>query len=473
MNVITIMSDEHSFEAMRWAGNETVSTPNLDRLADMSVKFMNAYTPCPLCVPARASCYTGQFVNRLGTWDNATPYDGTVPGIASYLKQKGIPTWHFGKTHFHPDGEYGFSGIEMPGFLNHPDMGCYYRDRKIGRPNAEKRFEEIGLRNSVSHDDEVTRLAMKWLRENKDRKEPWNLEIGYLDPHFPFYVKQNNWEYFDCRIRDIPEGTRAPFTSLNEPLSWLRTYFKGETATEEIIRKILVGYSAAVKELDERIGQLLDLLEEMDLLKNTAIIYTSDHGEQLGYHGLWWKCCMFEQSVHIPMLLYHPDIGPGTVCEPVSLVDVFPTICDILQIPQPEEIDGKSLWKLMKNGVDEEWREYVFSEYHAHGMPCAMYMIRWKQYKYVYYTEYPPQLFDLNEDPEENDDLWKYLSDRADIQKIEKTCRKFLYEICDPNKTDRRAREYQKRMRDGMGISEKSVPERGSWVPHPEYSKGG
>ena len=286
MNVITIMSDEHSFQAMRWTGNGLVSTPNLDRLAAMSVRFRNAYTSCPLCVPARASWFTGQFVNRLGTWDNSTPFDGTETGIAGHLRKSGIRTWHFGKTHFHPEGTYDFETLEMPGFLNRPDLGCYYRGQKIGRINVEKRFEEIGIRDEPDHDDKVTQLAIQWLRENKDRRDPWNLDIGYLAPHFPFYVKKENWDYFEKLIVDIPEGTKEPYTSLNEPLRHLRTYFKGECATPEVIRKILTGYCAAVRELDDRVGQILDTLEELELLRNTAVIYTSDHGEQLEYHGM-------------------------------------------------------------------------------------------------------------------------------------------------------------------------------------------
>ncbi len=471
MNIITIMSDEHSYAAMGCAGQYPIKTPNLDRLADMSVQFANAYTTCPVCAPARASWFTGRYVGALGTWDNSTPYDGTVLGISQHLNDCRIPTYHFGKTHFHRDGDYKFAQLEMPGFLNTPDLGCYYRDQKVGRINAEKRFEKIGIKREPDHDDKVTDLAVAWLKEHGCRKEPWNLDIGYLDPHFPFYVEQEDWDYYEKIVTELPPETLPPYTSLNEPLSYMRTYFKGETATPEIIRKVLIGYFAATAALDRRIGILLDTLEELDLLKNTAVIYTSDHGEQLGYHGLWWKCCMFEQSAHIPLMIYHPQIPPSVQTQPVSLADLFPTVCDMAGVPVPEGLDGESLWHLMRQEADPKHRDFAFSEYHAHGMPCGMFMIRWSHYKYVAYTEYEPQLFDLDADPGENHDLTRKPDPDGMILRLLEEGRKRLESVCDPHKVDARAKEYQFRMKKALGVEDGYTLERGSWVPHPEHTK--
>lgn len=471
MNVITIMSDEHSWSAMGCSGNPLVKTPNLDRLAAMSVNFNNAYTTCPVCAPARASWFTGQYVNRIGTWDNSTPYDGTVRGMSQYLNDHEISTYHFGKTHFHCDGDYEFARLEMPGYLNTPDLGCYYRDEKVGRINAEKRFEKIGIKQEPDHDDKVTGLAVDWLKKNKDKKEPWNLEIGYLDPHFPFYVKQEDWDYYEKLVTEIPSGTLEPYTSLNEPLSYMRAYFKGETATPEMIRKVFIGYYAAVAALDKRIGIILDTLEELDLLKNTAIIYTSDHGEQMGFHGLWWKCCMFEHSAHIPLMIYHPKVDPCIQDHPVTLVDLYPTVCEMMGIKTPGNIDGESLYDLMTNGFDEKKRDFAFSEYHAHGMPCGMFMIRWDEYKYVHYTGYSPQLFHLGEDLGEDHDLVLQSDPDGRIRELLKEGERRLLSVCDPDEVDARAKEFQKRMKTALGVESGYTLERGSWVPHPEHVK--
>lgn len=469
MNVITIMSDEHSWSAMGCSGSRLVKTPNLDKLAAMSVQFENAYTTCPLCAPARASWFTGQFVNRIGAWDNSTPYDGTVMGISQYLRRHNIPDIHIGKTHFHWEGEYEFEELSMPGYLNTPDLGCYYRDEMVGRINAEKRFQQIGIKSEPDHDDKVTKLTVEWLKKNHNRKEPWNLEIGYLDPHFPFYVKKENWDTYEKLIKALPSGTMEPYTSLNEPLKFLRAYFKGEAATEDVIRKIFIGYYAAVAGLDERMGILLDTLEELDLLKNTMILYTSDHGEQLGYHGLWWKCCMFEQSAHIPLMIYHPQIPPGKVEQPVTLADLFPTVCEAFGISAPDYISGESLFPLMEQGRDELRRDFAFSEYHAHGIPTGMFMVRWDRYKYVYYTGYQPQLFDLLLDPEEDHDLVKEAGESQEVISCLKEGERRLRSVCDPEEVDQRARSYQKRMKEKLGLESGYKTERGSKVSHPEH----
>ncbi len=468
MNIIMIMSDEHSFSAMRCAGNNVVKTPNLDRLAQISNHFTNAYTTCPVCAPARASWFTGQYVNRIGTWDNSTPYDGTVPGISTYLKEFGVPTYHFGKTHFHHEGDYQFEDGDLFGYMGRPDVGCYFRDQRVGRINAEKRFEKIGLKEKTSFDDRVTELAINWLKENRDKEEPWLLNVGLLDPHFPFYVKEENWNYFNELIKEIPKGTLPPYTSLIEPLEHLRTYFKAHVANEEIIRRVFVGYYAALLELDEKIGRFLDVLDELSIADNTAIIYTSDHGEQMGYHGLWWKCCMFEHSAHIPLMIRIPGIEAKEVSHPVTLVDIFPTICDMIDIERPNNISGESLMPLMQKGKDTEKRDFAFSEYHAHGMPVGMFMIRWDKYKYVHYTQWTEQLFDLEQDPEEDYDLAPKESEDETIKKVLEEGRKRLYTVCNPEEVDARAKEYQRRMKKALGLENGYFEEKGNWVPHPE-----
>ncbi len=471
MNIVTIISDEHSYQAMANAGNVYAETPNLDRLAQISQNFTNAYSSCPVCAPARASWFTGQYVCNLGTWDNSTPYDGRVYGIGSWMKKNGIPVHHIGKTHFHPDGDYGFASAVSPGFLESPDLGCYYRDGNVRRLGAEKRFQRIGIKTKPSHDDELVGKALDWF-ENPP-SEPWVLNIGLLDPHFPFYVTQEHWDHFASVVGDkLPSGVLPPFTSLNGPLQSLRTYFAAELADDEITRKAFIGYYAAVKELDDHIGQILDKLEEKGLMDDTVIIYTSDHGEQLGYHGMWWKCCMFEQSAHIPMIIYHPHLPPREISAPVSIADLFPTMCSIMDIGHPSDCDGQSMFGLMEKGEDASRHDYAFSEYNAHGLPGGMYMIRWGRYKYVFYTDADPQLFDLEADPAEDNDLFPASHGDEALQKVIEECRKRLFSVCDPYEVNQRSREFQARMKKRLGLPDSYTLERSvGYVPHPEYRK--
>lgn len=469
MNTITIMSDEHSQQMMQFVAGGIVKTPNLDRLAAESVVFSNCYSPCPVCAPARASFYTGQFVHRLGTWDNATPYDGTVPGMGHHLRAFGRETICIGKTHFHHQGDYAFAHQEFAGYMHHADVGCFFRDQKLGRVNAQRRFTGVSIKTEESYDDRVLESAINWLLEHKEQE--FNLYIGFLDPHFPFKVKQENWDYFSSRITTLPDALKPPFTSLNEPLSWLRTYFKGEQAREEDILKLLIAYHCAVAELDERLGLLLDTLDRLGLRENTALFYTSDHGEQMGYHGLWWKCCMFQQSANVPLLVRVPGIAPKRVSHPVNLVDIFPTIAALCGLPPPTNISGESLLPLLKAGEDKDRRDFTFSEYHAHGMPCGMFMIRWENWKYVFFCDYPPQLFDLAADPREDRDLVPQSAHDEALKKVLAACHQRLISICDPFLVDARAKEFQARTKVALGITGYDSDFIDA-VPHPENTLG-
>ena len=474
MKILTIISDEHSYQAMHFSGSKYAYTPNFDSLAQKSVVFDNAYTPCPVCAPARAAWFTGQYVNRLGTWDNSTPFDGTVSCISSWLDSHGFSVNYFGKTHFHYQGEYSFDESDMLGFLQSPDLGCYYRDSGKGRIGAEKRFEKIGIKEEESFDDKVVKRVLSWIEDNKDRTDDWVLNVGLLKPHFPFYVKKENWDYFDKLITSLPEGVLPPYTSLNEPLRFLRKYFKSELATEEIIRKVFIGYYASIKELDDQIGQILNKLVECGLQDDVLVIYTSDHGEQLGYHGLWWKCTMFEQSAHIPLLISHSSFSHKIVPAPVSLVDLFPTICDLLHVPTYECVDGVSLVPLLEKGVDLERPDFAFSEYHAHGMPDGMFMIRWDDYKYVFFTGHEPQLFNLKSDPSEDHDLVAEKGHVTEVDSILSEGYARLLSVCNPLNVSDRAKDFQARIKKKLGLDDEYSQER-SWgfVPNPEYCKRG
>lgn len=466
MNIISILSDEHSYGMMHFINHSILKTPNLDRLAEEGVVFDSFYSTCPVCAPARASFFTGDYVHQLGTWDNSTPYDGTVEGISHHMTRGGRTFACIGKTHFHHEGDYEFTYESLAGYMHKPDIGCYYRDQKIGRIGAEKRFERIGIKSGETYDDRVLEESLNWLEAHREEKD-FMLYIGFLDPHFPFYVSQKHWDYYNARITTIPDELRPPFTSLNPSLEWMRTYFKCEHVPEETVRRLLVGYHCAVEELDERLGILLDRIDHLGLRDHTAVCYSSDHGEQLGYHGMWWKCCMFEQSAHIPLIFRIPGIPPRRIPDPASLADLYPTFCDLSGVPLPEDISGHSLMKLIRQGADPDRTDFAFSEYHGHGIPDAMYMIRWKQYKYVFFCGGQPQLFDLCADPGEDDNLLESRPDDPQVKEAAADCRSRLYSVCDPYAANSRAKDYQTRIRDEMGLGD-YTSEKGSWVPHPE-----
>ncbi len=476
MNILIIMSDEHSNEVMACSGHPIVKTPSLDILSNEGTMFTNCYTTSPLCVPARASFFTGQYVNDLGTWDNATPYDGKVLGMSQHFYRNGYTLTAFGKLDFHPSGFYEGLDYKLTEQREKTNIGSFFRETNRPRPNIERRFSNIGIReNGISYDEKVKDAVVEWLKSKRCDEEPWILYVGFTNPHFPFWTKREYWDYYEKVVTDIPATAKEPFTSLNEPLLSLRSHFKGEAADVEVIRRAHVGYYSMVSELDYNIGCILNALTENNLEEETLVIYTSDHGEQLGHHGLWWKCCMFEESVHIPLIIKGPKVNQMSKKQVlVSLIDIFPTICSALDILPPTDIAGCSLWDLACDRNDIIYRDFVFSEYHAHGMPVGMYMIRWKQWKYVYYVGYNPQLFDLQNDKNETQDLYPSIASSKELQYVLKQCHMRMEQICNPEEVDRRAKEFQATARDELKLKDyiesDKEDEKLNIMLHPKYN---
>lgn len=221
-----------------------------------------------------------------------------------------------------------------------------------------------------------------------------------------------------------------------------------EPFDERTFRNALAAYYGLVTFLDEQIGQVLQALDEAGLRETTRIIYTSDHGEMLGTHGLWWKSAMYEGAAGVPLILAGPDIPPGKVVTAnVSLVDCYPSLVEALGAhltPEDNDLPGLSLWQLAQ-GPDRP--RTVFSEYHAIYSPSGVFMIRNERYKYIYYVGYPPQLFDLQADPDERRDL------AGDPRHAEAhaACARELRSIVDPEEVDRRARADQHRRMEAAG----------------------
>lgn len=454
-NVLIIMSDEHSGSTMGCAGHPIVRTPNLDRLAAQGTRFSNCYTPSPLCAPGRASAFTGLHVHRLGTWDNGTPFDGQFPAMWEVAGNSDIPMTIVGKTDLYP-GQYRNLNVIHGQFRTRPDIGGLFRQSTIDTSWKIQRFHDMGpKKRGFSDDEQRTANAVAWLNAHAQDERPWVFQLGLLDPHFPWRYREDYHAYYDARMRDIPESAKAPYDELNRPLRWLQEYFQGRYPDAELIRKSHVAYCCMVNELDDNIGLILKTLEETGLDRNTIVIYCSDHGEQLGHHGLWWKCCMYEESVHVPMIVKGPGVPQGEVREDfISLLDLPQTVYQILGVAADEVLDGESFWPKTLGNAEGASRPYVFSEYHAHGMPTGMFMIRWDDWKLVHYVGDEDQLFNLKEDPQEMNNLLQSSGEEPTVQQAHRHGLEILGEICDPKEVTDRALAFQEKTRRELGLDD-------------------
>lgn len=413
-NFLVIMSDEHQARAMGTVGHPFVRTPVLDALAARGTTFTNAYTPCPICVPARASFATGRYTHETRLWDNAMPYTGTIPGWGHALQAKGVPVESIGKLHYrYAEDPAGFDVEHIPmNVIGGVGMvwGSIRREgeRRISRDHRML-GEYIGPGDSkyTEYDREVTDRTVQWFadRAASGDKRPWCLFVGLVAPHFPLVVPH---EFYDLYPLDtLPEVKLHPSTGYrrhpwvekqNEPGN-----MEGKFRSAEERLAAMAAYYGLVTSLDHNIGRILEALTAAGYGDTTTVAYTSDHGDNLGARGLWGKSNLYQESVAVPMIMAGPGIDRGVCATPVNLIDLSATIAAHFGASIDGSAGIRSLAEIAAEPDDAE--RAVFSEYHASGSVSGGYMLRKGRWKYHHYIGFPPELFDLETDPEELHDL--------------------------------------------------------------------
>jgi len=445
------MDDEHTQKALGCYGHPLAKTPNIDGLAASGTRFEDAYTNCPICIPSRASFATGRYVHEIGAWDNAFPYEGRNLSWGHRLQSAGTRTVAAGKLHYrNSDLPTGFDEQIIP--LHAPNKGIgdifsSVRDN-LGLPvrlNNERMSDEIGPGESsyIKYDREVTELACQWLREEApNNQRPWAFFVSLTCPHFPLIAPPEYYEMYPLDEISLPKehasGTNTwhPWIKSLHECAPYEVYFN-----EEKKRVAIASYLGMCSFADSNVGKILGALTEAGLKDSTRIIFASDHGDNLGARGLWGKSTMYEESVAIPTIVSGPDIPAGkSSATPVSLVDLFPTILQGTGIePEREDRDlpGISLFE-SANSPDNPHRE-IFSEFHALGAITGLFMLRRGKFKYIHYTNYQPELFNLKSDPEELNDLSRKPSHQGILRDLETRLRT----ITDLEAVDRQAKADQ------------------------------
>ncbi len=467
-NLLYIISDQHNRNLLGCYGHPMVQTPNLDRLAERGTRFANAYTNCPICVPARASLATGRYVHQIGNWDNGQPYDGSVPSWHHRLREQGVHAASIGKLHFQGHGaDHGFGEEIEP--LNVVDgvgdvLGCI-RDLPPFR-NKRPGIREAGPGDStyLQYDQRNADNAIKWLRAHRNDEKPWCLFLSFVCPHPPYIAPPDLYDIYDPDELPMPPQWRAEDWPDHPAMDYFRRFFTFDPQfAEPIVRQLNAAYYAVCTYLDRQIGRVLDSLDELELTHNTRVIYTSDHGEHLGGRGIYGKFTMYEDAAAVPFLVAGPEVPAGkVVATPVSLIDSFPTIVEAVgaqQTAADADLPGESLWVIAQDGNRDRT---VFGEYHAVGAKHGAYMLRNLQYKYIYYVNDPPQLFDATTDPDECDDLAPLPDSRDALEILEYELR----EIVDPEAADAQAKAAQKATIDALGGKE-AVIQRGAFDNSP------
>ena len=415
-NILLIMADQLAAPALRMNGNKVCKTPHIERLAEKSVVFDQAYTPAPLCAPARYSMLTGRLGPTIGAYDNASELTASTPTIAHFLRSVGYWTTLCGKMHFiGPDQVHGFderittdiypsSFAWMPNWRKGPSF--------ISSGVTLSSVVEAGpcVRTmQMDYDDEVEYHGLQKIYDlaRRPNDQPFFLTISFTNPHTPFTISNEYWERYRPDDIDRPAVPPIPFEDLDYHSKGL-FFAHGRNlhdVSDEHLRLSRHGYYGMISYIDDKVGRILDLLDECGLSDDTVVAFVSDHGEMLGERGMWYKHHFWEWSAHVPVLLRLPGgESAGRNDKVVSLIDLAPTLIDIATNGRgaelPVELDGNSLLGAI-GASSEQWPDVAISDYLAIGpcTPCRM--VRKGAYKYFYTHGHPAQLFNLDDDPHE------------------------------------------------------------------------
>ena len=395
-NVLVISADDHATHAMGAYGNDGIRTPNLDRLAASGTRFERAFANCPFCTPSRQSFITGRYPHACGVTLLQTPLAEEQLTIADHLGELGFKTAAIGKMHFNSGLTHGFDyridGRDHDAHLaaspaRRPPEDQPYKP--VWRPfrvparewlNAD-RLPGTGYPrpgdpdNQGLYDDDFlgtffVRSAIDFM--NRNRGERMCVWLSFYEPHSPFNFP------VEFASKHVPSDIDLPATGPEDD-RWIPAIFRD--LSEHDKRGVTAAYYNSVEYLDANVGRMLDALEESGLDETTLIVYVSDHGYLLDHHGRFEKHMMWEEVVRVPLVIRHPRLPPATEAALVELVDVMPTILDILDVPPVEGLDGRSLLGLLKGDTDEH-RDIVFSEYFHDNKA----MVRTERWKYVFAT---------------------------------------------------------------------------------------
>jgi len=412
-NILLIMSDQHNKHVCGCYGDTVISTPHIDALASEGVVFDNAYCPFPLCAPSRMSFMTGRGSSDIGMYENSAILHSHVPTFAHLLGGNGYDTALCGRMHFNgPDQRHGFQRRLFPEVTG-TSAGMLSDTPGFMRASLEK--SGPGRNHYLLYDRECVESAVSWLIERRrGRDRPFCLVVGLVGPHCPYVCPPELfWKYYE-KV-PLPNNTEGRLERLHPYNRRFIRRSKIDDATETEIRRTRAAYYGMVEFDDQLIGLLLDALRESSLLDETVVIYTSDHGDMLGEHGMLWKMSFYEASVGIPLVvrMAGSDGGGRRVSPAVSLIDLAPTLTDIAGTSSIPDVAGKSLVGYLQHGHPRAKRDGVYSElmippdvWTVHGPSGGPgRMLRKGRWKFAYYHGEDHELYDIESDPEEVNDL--------------------------------------------------------------------
>jgi arylsulfatase len=460
-NILFIMTDQHRWDCLGANGNELIKTPNLDRLAAQSANFTHFFVQAPVCVPSRASFFTGRYPHSHRNRVNYTPLDRGEVMMQSRLRDAGYATASVGKLHLYPPTKQeaqrtGYDTVELHDAAPSLDRFSDYiawrnqHDPLAARPHRALAKDIPQGKNPFRQAIDAKYSETTWTGERTRHHirslaaggKPFFLFSSFWKPHSPFEAPQPFDAMYDDIEIPLPEQmTLEQIMRLPTPLRTLILRFKPSFETDrERLQWMYRSYYGAISHIDREVGLILNELDAAGVADNTIVVFSSDHGDQMLEHGLMGKNCFFESSVRVPFMIRFPGhVRAAQHDELVESVDLLPTLFELAGVPEPYENQGRSLIGLISTaGGNYSPRQAVFSEnvipeviaggresfefIKGQGIrgirhPDAK-MVRTKRWKYVYYPEGFEELYDLQTDPNEMNNLADVAEQREQIYEM-------------------------------------------------------
>lgn len=460
-NILFIMTDEHNARVMGAAGDKIVRTPNLDALAASGILFNTQYCSSPICMPSRHSLTTGKYVSGHKVWSNDGGVPEGAPTLPRVLSAAGYESFLVGSMHYKADETHGFNIIndrfgrlrpavdaapaaKAPKLRARPRLPAGVFPDQTGR--LAKEFDRAGEADENPSPVDVPRRnnAIRFLRERPADSKPFFTVVSLIAPHYPFIAPE---EYLGHYRGKVPFPVVPPGLVDKLPLNYkhMRNTRQFESVPPEIEKRALEAYYARVEWIDHQIGLILDALKSSPFADNTVVVYTTDHGENMGEHGMWMKCCVYDASSRVPLIMSWPGRWKGGqqrtgACGSVDLVQ---TIADIGGAKIPADWNGVSMLPWLDD-ANHAWRDLAVCEYYGLDIASGLVMIRQGDWKYVYHTRadgsHGPEreLYNIARDPKEFHNLASDPTNDARMKAMHAALIKETGE--DPEKTEARCR---------------------------------
>lgn len=420
-NVLLLMSDEHRFDVSGFAGNAVVRTPVLDRLAADAVLFENAYTPSPVCIPARQCMAAGQYPNACHVERFGEDLAPNYRTFARVFSEQGYQTAACGKLHHlgidqMQGWRYRIAGDMEVAAHNYrrqsgTDPHAAYVFNQAVKWDDKKEILRAGPGDPIhAREDRLTvegacafihKYFVDSYYDRAQRENPLMLYVGLQNPHYPYIARQDLFDYYLNRVRPY-ENTMPSSHFFLGRCSNCPPLTVGRDVSLRDVKRAMAAYYANIETADAQFGRILSALQEAgENIDDWIIIYTSDHGEMLGEHSIWEKQRFYEGSVRIPLFIRYPArFQPGVCDKNVNLIDLYATLCGLCGIEPPEGLQSRNLTGLLA-GEGQDWEDETVSQWGGVNL-----MIKRGALKYHYYAQDGSELlFDLSADPAENTDF--------------------------------------------------------------------